>query len=78
MGNATKLSYQSHISLVQDLKPGEAKNIFSCDHVQHSLGFTVLITVVFGSGILWMAVTSGSREEGGDLIFARSHGAVLL
>lgn len=59
MGNATKLSYQSHISLVQDLKPGDSKNIFSCDHVQHSLGFTVLITVVLGSGILRMAVTSG-------------------
>lgn len=57
MGNATRLSFQSHISLVDDLKPGEymMKKMSSDYYVQHLLGFTVWVCCSY---LLWMALTT--------------------
>lgn len=82
MGNATRLSFQSHISLVQDLKPGEfmkkSDNVSGKYNRQQLFGLTALVIGLLCSDILWMAFTTNKWAEGGDHILSGSYGEAFL
>lgn len=69
MGNATRVSFQSHISLVQDLKPGESmkksEKISNDYYVQHSV--TVLIIVIMYCAVIscgWLSPPNNGKKKG--------------
>lgn len=68
MGNATRVSFQSHISLVEDLKPGKCawwKTSIEVSSVQLSFGFTVLIIVRYAvTSCGWLSPPINGKKAG--------------